>query len=143
MKAQTTEDKLRRLRQDERYQALSPAKQNFVRTYIETNGDKIKSAAATSELLKSEQAALQKAYRYLKDFTVRILLRTIGGFDLQESLVTRAELARLTSQRLRDATTSSAEFVRLAELLQAMDKKKPKRKPVTIEEAVLAAERNQ
>jgi hypothetical protein len=141
---QTIEDKLKSLRQNETFQNLSLPKRKFVVNFVENGGDKVKAGFATSENVKSEQAALNKAYQYLKDPVVVSLLRIFSDPGLREPLVSSKELLQMTSQRLRDRDLSTIDFLRLTDLYHSLSAKRaPRSKPVTIDEQVLELEKKQ
>jgi hypothetical protein len=144
----TTEEKLAALVENPLYKSLSKAQQIFIHKYIETDGDKIKAAFATSASLASVHSARNKAYEFLRRPAINALLRTFGGSCHPEPLVTHKELVRMTSTRLRGEDVSNAEFIRLAEMLQTLRgpsftaAKPAKKKKASIEDQVLAAEKN-
>jgi hypothetical protein len=137
----TMEEKLKAIRNTDTYQALPITKRKFVIAFVESGGDKIKAGYAISDTVKTDAVAQQRAYKLLKDPVVISLLRTFSDPGLQEPLVTDKELLQMASQRLRDLSTSTTDFLRLTELYQSLTAKKPRRKHVTIDEAVLAAEK--
>jgi len=114
------------------YEGLNDSQKQFVRVYIQNDGD-----------LTDANFPQHKVYRYRKAERVVALLR-VFGFNLQESMVQSKELLRLISRRLRLDTTSNEDFIRLATLAQELQPKirsKKKAAPKSIDEAVLEAEK--
>jgi hypothetical protein len=129
MKVNLTDEQLdAHLLRDVRYQCLTPKQREFVKRFIQNKGD-LTTAGMSPEL----------AAHYKKNPTIIEVLRSFGYINLKRPRVGKKELARLISNRLRDDRISTADFIELARMHEAL--KPTKKKPATIDEAVLAAEK--
>jgi hypothetical protein len=132
MKQNLTDEQLERhLSKYVQYQILSDAQRKFVKAFIQNKGDRSALGMQTKQ-----------TYNYTKIPAVVDVLRKFGYFNLRKPVVGKKELVRLISSRLRDDSISTSEFIRLAEMHEALKPVSAKKKsPATIDEAVLAAER--
>jgi hypothetical protein len=131
MKQNLTDEQLERhLSKYVQYQILSDVQRRFVKAFIQNKGDR--SALGMHP---------KQTYNYTKIPAVVDVLRKFGYFNLRKPVVGKKELVRLISSRLRDDNISTTEFIRLAEMHEALKPVAAKKKPVTIDDAVLAAER--
>lgn len=125
------------------YLNLKQSKRAFVTAMIQNGGNKIAAAKAATDHDITDDYAQRKAYGFLKDFAVATLLSATGE-EIVQPLLTPTQMMRMVSQRLRNPSMTTAEFIRLTELYQKMLDEKPKRKkPATITDKVLEMEKRQ
>jgi hypothetical protein len=91
------------------WQQLTDKQKTFVLTYIETEGDRLKSAKTAFDV-ETDRAAVGMAARLLRNYLVRGVLSAFHGYDIAHSTVGRTELLAIISARLRRTDCPFREF---------------------------------